>query len=104
MDTLSAKKIGINFGRVKLLVGEKNYSLLKNGQFSRTNFYTSQVSQKAFIIPLKFYFKNRKLFNDQVNWFIKINVNVKNFSFFTTAVSVTDQFWLIIRRVTAGFD
>ena len=38
-------------------------------------------------------FKNRKLINSQVNWFIRINVNVEVFSFFsTTAVSVTDQF------------
>ena len=44
-------------------------------------------------------FKNRKLINSQVNWFIRINVNVEVFSFFsTTAVSVTDQFWLISCR------
>ena len=53
--------------------------------------------QKALFIPLKFYFKNRKLINGQNNWFIKISVNVEVF-FFTTTVSVTDQLWLISRR------
>ena len=36
--------------------------------------------------------------NGQVNWFIKININVEVFFFFTTTVSVPDQFWLISRR------
>ena len=57
-----------------------------------TKFYISQVSQKALFITLKFYFKKRKLINGQVNWFIKINLNVKVFFFFTTTVSVTDKF------------
>ena len=33
----------------------------------------------------------------------KINVKVEVFFFFTTTVSVTDQFWLINRRVTDWF-
>ena len=57
-----------------------------------TKFYISQVSQKALSITLKFYFKKRKLINGQVTWFIKINLNVKVFFFFTTTVSVTDKF------------
>ena len=51
---------------------------------------------------VRFYFKNRKLVNSQVNWFIKIKVNAKVF-FFTSTVSVTDQFWLISHRVTDWF-
>ena len=47
---------------------------------------------------MKLYFKRRKLFNVQFNWFIKINVNVEVIFFFTTTASVTDQFWLISRR------
>ena len=72
------------------------------GHFSQTKFYTSQVSQKALFIPLKFYFKNRNLINGQVNWFIKINVNGEVF-FFTSSASVTDQFWLISHQVTNWF-
>ena len=94
---IGEKKTGVNFSRIKLLVGKKISDLWKIGHFSLTKFYTSQVSQKALFIPLKFYFKNRKLINGQVNWFIKINVNVEVF-FFTTTVSVTDQFWLISHR------
>ena len=56
-----------------------------------TKFYPSQVSQKALFIPLKFYFKNRKLINGQVNWFIQTNINVDVF-FFATTVSVTISF------------
>ena len=83
------KKKRVNFGRVKLLVED----YLKIGHFSLTKFSTSQVSQKALYIPFKFYFKNRKLINGQVNWFIKISANVEVFFFFfTTTVSVTDQF------------
>ena len=44
------------------------------------------------------YFKNRKLVNGQVNWFVKINASVDVFFFFTANVSVTDQFWLISRH------
>ena len=87
------KKTRVNFSRVKLLVEGKI------GHFSLTKFYIPQVGQKALIFPLKSYFKNRKLINCQVNWFIKINVNGEVFFFFfTTTVSVTDQFWLISRR------
>ena len=67
------------------------------GHFSLTKFYTSRVSQKALFIPLKLFFKNRKLINGQVNWIIKINLNVEVFFFFNTTFSVTDQFWLISR-------
>ena len=62
-----------------------------------TKFYTSLLSRKVLSIPLKFYFKNGKFINGQVNWFIKINVSVE--VFFTATVSVTDQFWLIILHV-----
>ena len=58
--------------------------------FHWLTFHFSQVSQKALFIPLKFYFKNRKLIK------IKINVNVEVFFFFT--IGVTDQFWQISRR------
>ena len=69
-----------------------------------TKFYTTHESQKALFIPLKFCFKNRKLINGPVNWFIKITVKVEVFFFFfTTTVSVTDQFWLISRGVTDWF-
>ena len=44
-----------------------------------TKIRTSQVSQKALFIFSEFYFKNRKLINEQVNWFIKINVNEEVF-------------------------
>ena len=50
----------------------------------------------------EFCFKNRNLINGQVNWFIKINVNVEVFFIFITTVGVTDQFWLI-SRVTDWF-
>ena len=83
-------KSGLNFSRGKRQPPQNI------GHFSLIKFYTSQVSQKAFIIPCKFCFKNRKLINSQVNWFIKINVNAQVFSiFFTTTVSVIDQIWLI---------
>ena len=85
-------------------MGKKISHLQKFGHFSLTKFYVSQVSQKALFIPLKFYFENRKLINGQVNWFIKTNVSVEVFLFFfTTTVSVTDQFWLISGRVTDWF-
>ena len=93
VHTLLVKKTGVNFSRVKLLAGEKNGQLYKIDHFSLTKLYTSQVSKKALLIPFKFYFKNRKLINGQVNWFIKINVNVPVFLFFLTiAVGITDQF------------
>ena len=81
------KKVEAHFSGEKLLVGEKITS-----EKLVTKFYTSPVSQKSLFIFLKLYFKNRKLINGQVNWFIKINFNVEVFFFFTTAVSVTDQF------------
>ena len=89
------KKAGVNFSRAKLLVGKKI------NHFSLTNFYASQASQKYLFIPL--HFKNKKLINGQVNWFIKINFNVGLFFFFTTTFSVTDQFWLTSCRVTDWF-
>ena len=85
------KNTGVNFSRVNSLVRGKHC-------FPLTKFYTSHVFQEALFIPLKFYFKKRKLINGHVNWFIKINVNVEVFFFFTTTVSVTDQFWLISGR------
>ena len=81
-----------------ILVGEKISHLKKIGHFSLTKFYTSPLSRKDLSIPLKFYFKNGKLINGQVNWLMKINVNVQVF-FFTATVSVTDRFWLISRHV-----
>ena len=79
----------------KLFTSEKQ----KNGHFSPIKFYQSQLSQKALFISLKFYFKNRKLINGLINWFIKIYVNMEVFFLFTTTtVSVTDQFFLISRR------
>ena len=74
-----------------ILVGEKISHLKKIGHFSLTKFYTSPLSRKDLSIPLKFYFKNGKLINGQVNWLMKINVNVQVF-FFTATVSVTDRF------------
>ena len=88
-------RAGVNFSRAKLLVGKKI------NHFSLTNFYTSQASQKYLFIPLNF--KNKKLINGQVNWFIKINFNEEVFFFFTTTFSVTDQFWLTSYRVTDWF-
>ena len=96
---IGEEKTGVNFSRVKLLALKRIYHLCKVDHFSLTTFYTLQISQKALCISLKFYFKNRKLINGHVNWFIKINVNVEVFFlFFTTTVSVTNQFWLISHR------
>ena len=55
-----------------ILVGEKISHLKKVGHFSLK--FTHTGSQKALFIPLKFYFKYKKLINGQANWFIKINV------------------------------
>ena len=72
-------------------------------KWSISKFDTSQVSRKTLFIPSKFYFKNRKLMNGQVNLLLKINVNVEVFFFTTTFVSATDQFWLINDRVSDWF-
>ena len=66
---LIGKKTGVNFRRGK------------------------KLATSALFTPLKFYFKN--LINGQVNWFIKIVLYVEVVFFFTTTVSVTDQFWPI---------
>ena len=78
---------------------KKISNLYKIGHFSLNKFYTSQVSQKALFIHLKFYSRNRKFITGQVNWFIKLAVKVEVIFFFlTTTVSVTDQLWLISWR------
>ena len=54
--TLSVKKNGVNFSRVKLSVGEKkSVSPKKLVTFHWLNFLLSQVSQKTLFIPLKFF-------------------------------------------------
>ena len=101
------------------------------GHFSQTKFYTSQVSQKALFIPLKFYFKNKKLMARPVGssklnstwrflllhyycqcnwsaaaWMTGLNWSVSmNCSFFliTASFVVNSTVIVIIKRITKFF-
>ena len=96
--TCSIKLFKYIIGEIKtglILVGEKISQHQKIGHFSLTKFYTSKISRKTLLTPLKFYFKNRQLVNGQVNWLIKINVSVE-------VTNKTFHRWFFTYKVTFG--